>query len=337
MSSSDVGAVIVDFLSFTFDVDVDSREGLVRYFHGAVSDRSSMYQPTYDMRQYGYRHGFQFAINCTTQKTCKVYYDPWRDNCSFVRCVYNPSQVDNSGQEDIEDTLLVLTHHFCEYSLDSLRITRLDVAIDILDAYIHRLLATVPRHPQTRPRLQKSCLYCSPTGTTQTLYIGDKNSELHYCIYDKNRNQHLPRGHEEPIVTRFEARIKHTLYPSQLAALQNPLAGLDVIDFPRLEDSAAQDELAPWFLDSCRHRGLHAALRLCRNSRERIRYRRLIHEAGTAAWWNPEESWNVGWVDAVNPILRVFHEEEVSTMRRRRRRRRRRRPTVETPITDRPS
>ena len=299
MSNSNTGVMFIDFLSFTFDMDEDSREGMVRFFHSAVTDIGSMYYPTYEMRKYGYRHGFQFCINQTTRETCKVFYDPWRHNCFYIRIVYNPSKVDSDGQRAIEETFEILTWNCQDYALDSIRITRLDITVDIANVLLNQLLVSAPR-------LQKSCLYNSPTGTTQSLYIGDKNSALHYCIYDKNKNQHLPHGHEEPIITRFEARIKRSMSPIELQTIANPLANLSVVELGLLRNCAQLNDIDNWFLDSCRYRGMQAALRLCRDSRTRTRYRRIIHDAGAAAWWDPTSLWDAFIEDHMRPIMNLF-------------------------------
>ena len=189
-----------------------------------------------------------------------------------------------------------------------------NITVDIEDVLIDQLLVSAPR-------LQKSCLYCSPTGTTQSLYIGDKNSNLHYCIYDKNRNQHLPHEYEEPIITRFEARTKRSMSPIELPLIANPLANLSVVELDLLSDRTQLQGIDCWFLDSCRYRGMQAALRLCRDSRTRTRYRDIINDAGAAAWWDPTSLWDAFVTDHMRPIMNLFETPFTPPHFRRRRRR----------------
>lgn len=166
-------------------------------------------------------------------------------------------------------------------------ITRIDLAVDVESLDINNI--GVSRADTT----VISTNY-GRDGLMQSLYLGAKNTDLRFVIYDKRAERGgliVPR---QVALTRFEARIKHRMKVSELFDFPNPFARLTVREFLSMEVNVARNSqhVWRWFVDTCKWRGAEAAIDLIRNSRTRAAWHRKFVERDRPRWWSPNEIWS---------------------------------------------
>lgn len=166
-------------------------------------------------------------------------------------------------------------------------ITRIDFAADVRGVNLNRIL--VARSDTT----VKSSLYLGREGQLESNYLGSKDSDLLYLLYDK-RTERGGRVHGGGFErTRIEVRIREALRISELLSFENPFAKLTLREWRRLEICSNENSQHQWvwFFDSCKLRGLEAALNSIRDPRARRGWRRRVAEIESPEWWRPEEIW----------------------------------------------
>jgi hypothetical protein len=174
-----------------------------------------------------------------------------------------------------------------ESEMANANITRIDLATDIRGVNINRIIAA-------RADTTVMSAGYGRDGLIQTMYLGGKNTDLRFAIYDKRAQQRGVVGAGQQDCTRIEARIKQRLTLDSLPDYQNPFERLTVREIRRLE--VGHEGNSPhqwdWFVDSCKQRGGEAALNLIRNSRTRQTWHNKVVEYDAPTWWNPETLWH---------------------------------------------
>ena len=180
------------------------------------------------------------------------------------------------------------------------RITRIDIAVDIIDVNINRL--AISRSDTS----VKSAIYYDRDGKPQTVYLGDKSSPLRFAIYDKKTQARPVRRYRQER-TRIEAWIKTRLTIQGLLNYPNPFSRLAITEFEELEWLANHANYKwEWFIDSSKSRGREAALNLM-PTRSRNNWGRKLSEIRGPRWWDPEVVW-AGLRSALEEIgLWQFH------------------------------
>lgn len=181
-----------------------------------------------------------------------------------------------------------------ESELSNANITRIDLATDIQGININRLIAA-------RADTTVMSTAYGRDGLNQTIYLGGKNTDLRFVIYDKRQQERgiVQAGQVER--TRIEARIKQRLTFDSLRAYRNPFERLTIQEMRRLEILGCRGNsphYRDWFLDSCKQRGGEAALNLIRNYRTRQAWHNKVEPRDAPTWWNPETLW-AGLEDAI--------------------------------------
>ena len=179
-------------------------------------------------------------------------------------------------------------------------LTRIDLTVDINNAYIDNLLFYYPGISCSE-RYDKS-------GKLETLYLGKKACKKRWCIYDKiaeikRKNidktiyclHHKEKVPDHPI-TRIEYRInpkKKGIHLDDLTTMKNPFKALKlaVYKFPEL---SKYDYIWHLFFDSCRHRGLQQALLILpkdirKKFKDKLNEKKLLKKL---FWWKPDATWD---------------------------------------------
>lgn len=175
------------------------------------------------------------------------------------------------------------------------RITRIDLATDIRGLNIDRIIAA--RSDTT----VVSTTY-GRDGITQSHYLGSKNSDLRFVIYDKRAQQRgrVRGGQYER--TRIEVRIKQRLTISSLRAYANPFQRLTIREVQQLIIGRQNSpHIWTWFVDSCKRRGGEGALDLINNARTLAEWHNRVRVREEPTWWDSEVLWD-GLDDAINRL-----------------------------------
>ncbi|TWB45495.1 hypothetical protein FBZ90_102453 [Nitrospirillum pindoramense] len=196
---------------------------------------------------------------------------PKLPGAAFLRMEFNPHKLGKAGISFVYSHLLALLSgaYFLHELLPKVRVTRLDIAVDLIDVPIQDVHVTYGNGGKT-------LAYFSSVGQLETLYVGKKKSgPAPGYIYDK-KQQLLDNG--QPLVfknvshARVELHVKSSRPLVKLGTLKNPLNKLTV-QWPLAGPSL---DLTPhhWshFLDSVRLRGLQAALSLISDGVTRENY-----------------------------------------------------------------
>ena len=227
-------------------------------------------------------------IQCTAGKS-KV---------AFLRFEFNPNRIGPEGVARFRELLPEITGGKVNYEqlANAGKVTRIDIAVDLINIDMEDLLVTTPKPGVTMG-------YFGVTGKTETKYLNINKKGSNLYVYD--RREHLRKLHQQGVGsgpeygdtkhTRVEVRTKADKPIVSLPGLQNRLTGIDLID---IEAAEPPEQEHHWrlFQDSCRYRGLGGALELLPGD-VREDYEAAI-KAVSGELWQPERLWGL-WADAV--------------------------------------
>jgi hypothetical protein len=213
------------------------------------------------------------------------------------RLEWNPSQL-QAVPEYQAAFVAIMRHWFGEAlqsELSNANITRIDLATDIDHININDLV--IARSDTT----VTSSTY-GRDGLIQTIYLGGKNTDLRFAIYDKRAQQgSMVIGNGQLARTRIEARIKQRLTLDSLRTYDNPFARLTIREARHLEVAPRGNSpfVWDWLVDSIKQRGAEAALNRIRTNGTRATWHNKIAVREAPTWWNPESLWDDELDDAI--------------------------------------
>ena len=213
---------------------------------------------------------------------------PYNIHAPFMRFEWNPWKIGVEGLGYFKAMLeTMIPYGYLQLRSDG-KVTRLDIAVDILGTPIDELIIRAKRS-------RAYSLYMGADGHIETVYLG-KPKSAQTVAYDRVKKLQK-EGQKAPAfpITRIECRLKPNIPLHQIAALKNPLRRVVVIDLSKADLPACAAHLV-WFRDSCRTRGIKNALRVL-PTKERKTYEKAIN-AATVHWWDPEVIWS-SWGDVV--------------------------------------
>ena len=201
-----------------------------------------------------------------------------------VRLEFNPSKLGVAGLEHLQGILSSLISGGWNEFVKHGRISRLDVAVDLIGVRMTKL-KVVP------PKAVVSQTWNSSKGKLLTYQWG-KPKGSYTQIYNKTAEMQA-RGVavSGPQITRFERRLKQPACKTlmKLAELDNPFAGFVLTTtVPEAPDDGPA-YVWPLFCDSVSVRGLHAALQLLPPHKSPVYKKQFANAAPD--WWNPDAIW----------------------------------------------
>ena len=186
------------------------------------------------LAEYGPRGGARQIINAfdgDTEAEPDIDIEAVTDSRRPLRLEWNPAQL-LAVPEYQAAFVAIMRDWFGEAlqsELSNANITRIDLATDIDHININDLV--IARSDTT----VTSSTY-GRDGLIQTIYLGGKNTDLRFAIYDKRAQQGsmvVDNGQLER--TRIEARIKQRLTLDSLRTYDNPFARLTIREARHLE------------------------------------------------------------------------------------------------------
>ncbi|MER2537776.1 MAG: hypothetical protein ABTQ26_00910, partial [Azonexus sp.] len=173
-----------------------------------------------------------------------------------------------------------------ESEISNANITRIDLATDIWGININDIIAA-------RADTTVISSGYGRDGLIQTIYLGGKNTDLRFVLYDKRQQLRGIVRAGQQARTRIEARIKQRLTFESLRTYQNPFERLTLREVSELIFGYRGNSPHhwDWFVDSCRQRGGEAALDLIRNSRTRRAWHNKVAMRDAPTWWDAQALW----------------------------------------------
>ena len=200
-----------------------------------------------------------------------------------IRLEFNPSKLGFDGLKDLHGILATMMDGGWQLFVNHGRISRLDVAVDLVGARMTKLMI-VP------PKAVVSQTWSSSKGKILTYQWG-KVKGSYTQIYNKTAELAARVYPFRPQVTRFERRLRQPAckWLTKLAGLENPFAGFVLTTtMPEAPDDGPA-YVWPLFCDSVSVRGLHAALQLLPEHKRPVYKKQFANAAPD--WWNPDAIW----------------------------------------------
>jgi len=213
-----------------------------------------------------------------------------------VRIEFNPSKLGVWGLKALHGVLSSIIPGGWQLFISDGKITRLDVAVDLVGVRVSKLLMQPPTS-------QATTAWSNAKGKLETYQWGQAKGS-HTQIYNKTAEQFkkgvvLPG----PQVTRVERRLKPPACKqlSLLAEMDNPFAGIVLTTHVPEAPAGGPEYVWPMFCDSVKVRGLDGALKLLsKNKAKKTAFRQQFKKA-TPPWWNPDAIW-ANWPAALSAL-----------------------------------
>lgn len=214
---------------------------------------------------------------------------PSKKSVPFMRFDYNPAKLGPEGIVFLRDRLeeVLPGNHPWKAIATGCKVTRIDVAVDVLKAPIDQLVIWSAKSG-------KSHCYYSASGVLETAYLEVKSGKAGTTtaynkgqqLIDKKRD---PKFGDVPH-TRIEVHVKTARSIVKLAGLPNPFGKLQV-GYPALVGTPPE-QWHHWrhFLDSVRFRGEAAALSMIESGELRQAYASGL-KAAQDEFWKPSKLW----------------------------------------------
>jgi len=214
-----------------------------------------------------------------------IQYGPYNPTNRFLRVKFNPSYMDVSMAKLFVDGFVPGGY---SSMIGEGKVTELHLSVDISNCSLQRLLVYYPNIKISQPILNN--------GDWETYYLGRRDSNLHFCIYDKvketkawnNSHYYHKKTLPEAPTVRIEAVLRDN-HAGSLQTLGNPFNKLSISHFPKALNTADYPYLKV-FLRLASHEGAHNAL-LTIPEADRKRFKALLVKSA-CAWWKPVELWD---------------------------------------------
>lgn len=240
-----------------------------------------------------YPSGYQKNIDLTDPSSGErilIQAKPKKVGVSFMRFDFNPAKLGKQGISFLRKSLAYGFPGVFDFSDIATigKVTRMDVACDILNCSISNLLVRIKGGG-------KSHAFFGIDDEIETIYLGIPKGQKNSGNYAYNKRQDLldkslPRQFSGIPYTRIETRIKNLQCPvTSLTKLdKNPFDKFEVF-FPTLVKAPEQKHHWTFFIDSCWHRGIEAALEVLPDPM-RKKYASALAQS-TDGFWQPDKLW----------------------------------------------
>lgn len=293
---------VIDKITITFDIPThEDQQGIKTFLVGAKEDGSLLKAPpAYGKSNYGWRlllpvpgTGENLLLEAGPPKP----KNPETKSAPFLRFEFNPAKLGADGvryiREWLRDCVLLDQYLWSDIATKG-RVTRLDVAVDLLGVRTENLLVSSQAKAGGEKPF-KRVSYHSLAGRLETIYPQFRKGSLSpFCIYDK-KQELADTGHDAKFGWLSHARVEARKQPNRpiatLHKMSNPFAGLTVSDPTGKVDPPEAPHAWSFFLDSCRVHGLEHALSQLPTESLKASYAKAYDEADRRVW-RPEKLWN---------------------------------------------
>jgi hypothetical protein len=240
---------------------------------------SGKYDLSYDMTPGGDKH---VLVQCAKPNS----------PVGLLRFEFNPDAIGPAGVEQFRTRLPEITAGLVSYAhlAHAGKVTRLDIAVDLVNIDIEDLLISTPKSGVTHS-------YFGLTGKAETKYLNVNKRGSDLYVYDRKSLLHKLQAEgvgagsefDQAKYTRVEVRAIPDKPIVQLVKLHNRLKRINLLD---IEAAKPPEQPHHWklFQDACRYRGLAGALAMLPDD-----VRGLYEDAVMAietSLWQPDLLWS---------------------------------------------
>lgn len=231
----------------------------------------------------------------------------------YLRIEWNPHAATTRGGLAFDHVFRLLAHIIPSFNIEMLlqaNITRMDLTFDVFGIHVDRIDVF------TLLRRTNSVRYnYGPIGMLNSTRLGLYGADKQLLVYDKSLEQRIrqigrfvqssgpggrPLIRRRPAHTRFELQLRDIGPLEAVSTMANPFATYTVRTLQG--HGNAGDILWPFFLDSCRLRGIQAALSLIPDRTQRDKLRQRVQMLDPPTWWDTAQL----WAELPSAIRQVF-------------------------------
>ena len=294
----------IDRLSFTYNiVDIAARQKLVKNLNYLMLSESSPIHPWTKQKGWGsVKYSKSYGLDVGDFGKVLVQHAPLYSNNNFLRFEFGAPALKPTAIKIFKELLPNLSNGLLDYEHIAVncKVTRLDVAVDLINIDLEDLLISTPK-----PGVSMG--YFGLTGKAETKYLNVNTNGSNLYVYD--RKTHIQKLQDKGVMVDAEygetkyTRVEFRLYPdrpiSKLNTLKhNPFKRINLID---IESPEPPEQEYHWklFQDSCRYRGLNGAINhLPIGLKEQ--YSAVVHST-SGSLWKPQILWS-SWPDTLSKI-----------------------------------
>lgn len=306
--------LFIDRTSFTLAIPTSDRANLHRSLNEMLLDDAiqrvdNPFSELLKSYRYAYvlplAEGSQLSIQVEPRDSAEstdITRPRRRGTRRYLRIEWNPHAATTRGGLAFDHVLRLLARIISSFNIEMLlqaNITRMDLTFDVLGVHVDRIDVF------TLLRRTNSVRYkYGPIGMLNSTRLGLYGADKQLLVYDKSLEQRTrqieqyaqrcwsargPLIRRRPAHTRFELQLRDIGPLEVLGTMANPFATYTVRTLQGHDN--AGDSLWPFFLDSCRLRGIQAALSRIPDRAQRDKLRRRVQMLDPPSWWNPQQLW----------------------------------------------
>lgn len=280
---------VIDTVSLVFPVEeIEAQKSIGNFLIGLTKEPGSGFSETKNPSVGGYWQNIHLTDPSSGERVL-IQADK-KQAGNFMRFEFNPSKLGKAGLAYFKDRLSDIFAGVWGYAdlMQHGKVTRLDVAYDVLNCSIKDLLVRASGKG-------KSHAYFGVDEEVETIYLGISKGKKNSNFYAYNKRQDLrDKGQPKQFWglpwTRIEARIidpKCSLKAIKSVA-QKPLDVFEVY-LPSLATPPEMDHHWKMFTDSCWHRGIEGALGLLPDELK-DKYEVALQQSAEK-FWKPDKLW----------------------------------------------
>ena len=285
----------IDKLSFTYDIPSEQISTVTGSLVALAEEAGGPWKKLNSTKTYSLRRRLHHK---ETGENILIEAAPQPPNgkkapLSFLRLDFNPSKLGPKGVEFLRDQLfmvLAIDHPWGKIASEC-TVTRMDLAVDLLGIKAEDLLVGDYTPGSAKGKPLKRMLVFSATGGLESLYLGVKPTKVR--IYNKAQeliDYKQPSAFGSTAYTRIEMITEPKKPMTKLKAMVNPFLKLSIHNLGAPANPPEGLHNWNYFLDSCRVRGLDAALALLPTEELRQAYRQAI-KVDDKDVWKPKMLW----------------------------------------------
>jgi hypothetical protein len=268
-----VGNLYVTRLTITVNPDMDWR-ALFEHIHDVARVSESWTRPAY---QHGDRYRHKLQLEQRNKLICDFQFSPLKETNGAMRISLNPHATTSREMKDVQQFLVAVFGTDIEREMRKARISQLDVAVDICGEQLEQLDFRFAGARQVSNSLDKH-------GNLKCIRFGAPESDEKIAI-----SQELIKNSSGFVI--IEALMSLPRIPlHKIKTIRNPFLPLHII---RLPSEPLENRKTLWrlFIDSCRHRGVQAALARIEDKELRCELLRRLQKRLRWNWWDPHAVW----------------------------------------------
>ena len=261
-----IDKLFIDKLAFTQAVPFNHRPYVANRIKEYVSNNPTVLKRTRGIPRYEFNYRttietIDYSTGEVIDATVLISLKPKDTGHKYIRVEFNPARFNTESMVALNNLLIsIFGIRVAKRIFFKCKVTRLDIAYDSDKFNVNEVLIYVSNLLNTRQ-------YCGKDGKIETASVGSKYSKFKVTHYDKGKED--KSGNYDGL-TRLEISIKPRVSLHELIDLKCPYKRIKIFC-----TDIEHAKFSPFFLDSCRQRGVNSALKLLKPN-ERRNYSRWL-------------------------------------------------------------